>query len=258
MHTGCDEIPWKNPKSRVRGNSSQAWARFNEVTRDFALKIAAIRERGGAQSEQDRACRNAFNAYLPQVWTDVQRIARSCARKKSPPKWVDFDDLVVEVADLLWFYMVVRRDSRGVVGFDFAQCNSPGVWLRWKVTRKFAKRLSQLRGENQNTRKADTKCMPEHLSRTGELPDEGRESDVLLHVEARRELGKLEGLCKTAREFAIVQALSQAFGDERRIVAFLIERKVYAEPAEALREVDAFVDAFAKKKIGAQLRKVAA
>ncbi len=215
------------------------------------------------------------------------RLARIASRKKHPAKWVDLEDVASELRLLLWQYMFERaataefknskctccqhnlaahRDDKKrkattcpefqgerfegfeVVGFSFEGANSPGVWLRWKVTHHLAKTLSKQRGECQHCRGLDSvsckTCVidkapekkgvgpknrmqaPEYLSKTGKVPDQGEDSPAIAQVEARRALDKVHALCKTAREFAIVQALSRGLGDDRRVVAYLIETTI--------------------------------
>lgn len=289
--------PWKNPRSQMsRGITSHAWDRWNIEVTLLAKEAAQIRGAAFGEGERMRKARRAFDAFLPKVMGDMQRIARIVCRKKSPPKWVDFEEVVQIVTSFAWWYMFVRVDGSGSVGFDFAKAgpgsSAAGAWLKWKVTHKAMKEISKLRGENQAAvpiqakddrgnlvtddlgnpvylietgadgapildakgepkKKKRTRCSStqskERLSKTGELPDGGLESDVLERVAVRRQIGKFEKLCKTAREFAILQAIAQGHGDDRRVVAYLIETKVYEDPIVALRDVGMLVESFAKK-----------
>lgn len=190
-----------------------------------------------------------FARFVKEADADFGRLARIAARGKHPPAWMGVDDVKSQLIALSWHYLFERPNRKtGAVGFDPSCYNSAGAYCRWKIRMKMKKVLSRAKGEHQHRRMGPG--APEYLSKTGELPEQstivGVDEIAERAIEIRRMKPALERLCKTAREFAIVNAIAQGLGDGRRTVAYLMENGFACE-REAWAAVDEVADRLARK-----------
>jgi len=159
---------------------------------------------------------------------------------------MDADDVKSQLISLAWHYLFERRCRNGAVGFDPARYENAGAYCRWKIRAKMGKVISRAKGENQHTRRGPGS--PEYLSKTGELPERAGDDSVEALAERAIELKKLETICETVREFAVVRALAQGLGDDRRVVAFLLEAGQARSAEDARAVVDEVATKLAKKR----------
>lgn len=204
--------------------STNPWERFDRAAEAMAKKEVK------------------FEKFLAITRPDFGRLARKVARMKRLPAWVSLEDVEHQLVVAAWHNFFVRAG-----GFDPSKYRSAGAWIRWKAKNRVLKDLSKARGEYQHTRRGP--AAPEYLSKTGELPDVADRENVELLAERSIEIKKLEKICETSREFAVVQALAQGMGDDRRVVAFLLKQdQGFTDASEALRAVDDLVSKVEKRQ----------
>lgn len=195
-----------------------------------------------------------FAAFVREGDAEFDRLARVVARQRRLPTWMDLGDVKAQLIQLAWHYLFERKCRNGAVGFDPARYRSAGAYCRWKVRHKIAKIISRAKGERQgdsvdeNGNKLPARQgpgAPEYLSKTGELPDHGGDEAVEDRVERARSLDKIRAFCETARDFAMVSAMARGMGDDRRVVAFLLDAEVgFETPAQAYEALEEFVEEF--------------
>lgn len=196
----------------------------------------------------DRLARKecTFEEFANATNADAGRMARTAARRKTPPNWMSVDDVKSQIVTLLWFYACKRVAPRsGVVGFDPSKYRNAGAWLRWKVQKKLAKELAKARGENLHTRRGPG--APEYLSKTGELPEMTQTAEAAAEVSI--EVGKLRAICKATRDFVILDAIVQCLGDRPSVVEFLTAGEGgFKDSKEARAALSEFEDRVIKKR----------
>lgn len=199
--------------------TSKAWEAFDR------LASAAVRRE------------ITFDQFARRADGDFCHMARIAARKRRLPTWMGVDDVKSQLVELAWHYLFTRECRNGAVGFDQARYESAGAYCRWKIRTKIGKVISRAKGENQHTRRGPGS--PEFLSKTGELPEVADISAEELAL-ASIEFSKLERICATAAEFAVLRAITQCVGDEARVTGYLVENGVVKDAAGARREVAKF------------------
>jgi hypothetical protein len=204
-----------------------------------------------------------FAEFASQTANDLIRMSRIAARRRRPPSWIRFEDIGSDLLAYCWYYAFEHRCKTGKVGYDAARGRSPGAYLRFCIRKHVQKDLSRARGENQHRRSGP--AAPEYLSKTGELggpggvPDRAGAEVSEEIVERSLRFDRLAKLCDNVREFVIISAIARGLGDDRRVIAFLLEHPEadalgFGTAESAADAVDGFVDAWAKQ-LGAQQRK---
>jgi hypothetical protein len=180
-----------------------------------------------------------FDAFARATRADFDRLARAAARRRRLPGWMGLDDAANALIEYAWHYALERVSKSGAVGYVAGMYRAgPGAYLRRKLRQKIAKTISRARGENQHRRKGPP--APEFLSKTGEqggpggLPELAEESTVEETVVRSQRFARLRALCDSPRELAVLRAIEQGAGDEKRVAATLAsERDVSQEIAAA-------------------------
>ncbi len=206
-----------------------------------------------------------FEAFVKETSEDFSRLARIAARRRRLPVWWGLEDVKNTLISLAWHYGFERVASDGTVGFDASRYSSAGAYIRWKIQKRVQKEISKARGENQHARSGPG--APEYLSKTGELggpggvPDRSEDSTAEMAVERSLRFDRLAKLCDDVREFVLLTAIARGLGDDRTVIAFLVEhpdaeRFGFDTPEKASAAVDGFVDTWTKQ-LGAKKKRAA-
>ncbi len=181
-----------------------------------------------------------FDRFLRETKSEFMRLARRVARMKKLPSWWTIDDVFNGLVTAAWHNFFVRAG-----GFKVGMYRSPGAWIRWKAQNRVRKDISKAKGENQHRRLGPG--VPEYLSKTGELPEQSSEANVA--VECSIELRKLEKICKVTKDFVILRAIADAFGDREAVVEILAGTSASPEEKKsARRDLDAFQKRMVKSR----------
>lgn len=201
-----------------------------------------------------------FDQFAVLVGPDIARMGRRATHLRRPPAWVGQDDVQYSLLWWCWYYAFQHRCRDGRRGFNPERHPSAGSYLRFCIQKHVQKELSRGRGESQHRRQGSSRA-PEFLSKTGEtgglggLPEIADEAPSSEDLAARSEkIERLRHFAETARDLVMLSALAQAAGDDRRVVAFLLDQPEatkkelgIADAKGALEAVDSFVDDWSKK-----------
>jgi len=212
-----------------------AWENFDRLAKELA-------DRKSAPGYTKAMAEKDFAWFLSQTKEDFWRLARKVARdKKIPASWSE-DDVFQEVVTAAWHNFYVR-----VGGFDPAKYRSPGAWMTWKAKNRARKNISRAKGEDQHKRQGPGR--PEYLSKEGVLPEAPADSMVEERVEASLRLDRLEKVCATAREFAVLHAIARELGDRESVIVSLAAGEGFAGEADARAELKKFEKNYLTKKV---------